>query len=82
MTSPVTDMVEGFQDQRMDPRTRMFMYEMWCTTTCQTVDDVYRGTQPKETYRIDAYRGRIAALQQALDAALEEQAKKKKKHSK
>lgn len=66
VTSPVTGETEGFRDQRLDPRTRAFMYDIWCEATCQEVDDIYRQGRVRETFTVDLFRARIAAIEKEI----------------
>lgn len=68
---------EGFRDQQLDPRTRTFMYQMWCDTTFQTVNAMFKGGRSIDEFRIRNLEKRIAAIQEALDDEKKEQAARK-----
>lgn len=70
--SPSTDAQEGFRDQRLDPRTRTFMYSVWRNATHQTVDDIFMGNKTISAFRVMSLKSQIARLQDALEKLQEE----------
>lgn len=65
--SPSTGEKEGMQDQRLDPRTRTFMYSVWCQATCQTVDDLFIGKKSAVDFRISSLKKQITDIQEVVD---------------
>lgn len=65
--SPSTNAEEGMRDQRLDPRTRTFMYSVWCKATCQTVDDIFTGKKTLTDFRISTRKKQIGRIQTVID---------------
>jgi hypothetical protein len=67
VTSPTTGITEGWLDQGLDPRTRVFVVSAFKTATRLTLDDLYTKGLDKDTYRKLLLMTQIARLTRELD---------------
>jgi len=65
------DITEGWKDQRLDPRARLFMRLEWEYISGLTVDSIYTNGKRQLDFEISRYTQQIKALQEYLEETKE-----------